>query len=108
MRKNSNQDLTLLDCLQLADKRELLAKSKAFRDSFGFTKQGFERFIKDAEKIRNEVAHSQDSIISCLPWDNFVEVLEHVDMFLSNSDEAIEDAGKKGARDFVEYLTTTA
>ncbi|HIF9162266.1 TPA: CBS domain-containing protein [Photobacterium damselae] len=107
LRKDSNQDLTLLDCLQLADKRDVLAKSKVFRDHFGFSKPNFKRFIKDAEKIRNEVAHSQDSIIASLPWDNFVGVLEHVDTFLSRSDQAIEEAAKKGAADFVEYLTTT-
>lgn len=108
LRKESNQDLTLLDCLQLADKRDVLAKSKAFRDSFGFTKNGLERFIKNAEIIRNEVAHSQDSIIASLPWDTFVEVLEQVDIFLSTSDQAIEEAAKNGSQNFVEYLTTTA
>ncbi|EII3115731.1 CBS domain-containing protein [Vibrio parahaemolyticus] len=105
-RKKNNQDLSLLDCLQLADKRDLLSKSKAFRDRFGFKKQEMERFIRGAEKIRNEVAHSQDSIISSLHWEFFVEVLEKVDSFLSKSDELIELEAKGGAQDFVEYLTT--
>jgi hypothetical protein len=107
LRRRNNQDLTLLDCLQLADKRDLLAKSQVFRERFKFTKKYFESFVKDVEKIRNEVAHSQDSIIACLPWDKFVGVLEHVDIFLLSSDQAIEDAAKKGSQDFVEYLTTT-
>jgi hypothetical protein len=105
-RMQNNQDLTLLDCLQLADKRDLLAKSQAFKERFKFSKQGLERFIKNAEKIRNEVAHSQDSIIACMPWENFVEVLDNVDKFLSESDQRIEEAAKNGAHDFVEYLTT--
>ncbi|HIF9126994.1 TPA: CBS domain-containing protein [Photobacterium damselae] len=108
LRKKNNQDLTLLDCLQLADKRDLLAKSKAFRDRFGCKKQELEQFIKNLEQIRNEVAHSQDSIIASLPWDTFVEVLDRVDKFLSQSDQKIEEAAKNGAKDFVEYLTTTA
>lgn len=107
LRRNSNQDLTLLDCLQLADKRDLLAKSQEFRERFKFTKKAFENFIKDAEKIRNEVAHSQDSIIACLPWDKFVGVLEYIDIFLLSSDQAIEEAAKKGTQDFVEYLTVS-
>lgn len=105
-RTENNQELTLLDCLQLADKRDLLAKSDVFRKRFEFTKPSLVRFIKDAEKIRNEVAHSQDSIIASLPWNTFVEVLDDVDKFLSESDQRIEEAARNGAHEFVEYLTT--
>ncbi|WP_157896381.1 CBS domain-containing protein [Vibrio coralliirubri] len=108
LRKQNNQDLSLLDCLQLADKRDLLAKSKEFRERFGFNKKGVERFIRYAERIRNEIAHSQDSIIASLPWGSFVSVLEDVDRFLTESDKLIETEAKAGAADFVEYLTTTA
>lgn len=104
-RMKNNQDLTLLDCLQLADKRDLLAKSEAFKERFRFSKKDLNRFIKNAEKIRNEIAHSQDSIIACMPWDNFVKVLDNVDRFLSESDQRIEEAAKNGAHDYVEYLT---
>lgn len=107
-RKGNNQDLTLLDCLQLADKRDILSKSQDFKKNFGFSKQSFEKFIKDAEKIRNEVAHSQDSIIASLSWEVFVSVLDHVEEFLVTSDQEIEQLAKDGAVDFVEYLTTTA
>ncbi|WP_350607127.1 hypothetical protein [Pseudoalteromonas sp. MER144-MNA-CIBAN-0113] len=108
LRKQNNQDLSLLDCLQLADKRDLLAKSKEFIERFGFNKKGVERFIRYVERIRNEIAHSQDSIIASLPWDSFVNVLEGVDSFLTKSDQLIETEAKAGAADFVEYLTTTA
>lgn len=106
-RKASNEDLTLLDCIQLSDKRDLLAKSGIFRDDFGFTKKGVERFIKNIEKIRNDIAHSQDSIIASLPWGTFVDVLDKVEIFLSKSDEVIEQIAKDGSSNFVEYLTTT-
>ncbi|TCT43829.1 hypothetical protein EDB29_101637 [Vibrio crassostreae] len=106
LRKKDNQDLSLIDCLQLADKRDLLARSKEFKARFGFKKKGLERFIRYAEQIRNEIAHSQDSIIASLPWDNFVNVLEDVDRFLTESDQLIENEAKAGAVDFVEYLTT--
>lgn len=108
LRKQNNQDLSLLDCLQLADKRDLLAKSKEFIERFGFNKKDVERFIRYVERIRNEIAHSQDSIIASLPWDSFVDVLEGVDSFLTKSDQLIETEAKAGAADFVEYLTTTA
>lgn len=107
LRMQSNQDLSLLDCLQLSDKRDLLSKSKKFRERFGFNKKGVERFIRHAERIRNEIAHSQDSIIASLPWDSFVSVLEDIDRFLTKSDQLIETEAKAGATDFVEYLTTT-
>jgi CBS-domain-containing membrane protein len=107
-RKGNNQDLMLLDCIQLGDKRDILAKTDGFLENNGFNKKTFIRFIRYVEKIRNELAHSQDSIIANVPWDDFVTVLEGVEVFLINSDSKIEQYGKQGAEGFVEYLTTLA
>lgn len=107
-RKGNNQDLTLLDCLQLADKKTILAGTKDLLESHGFSKKGFEKFIRYVEKIRNELAHSQDSIIASLAWDDFVSVLENVEAFLVSSDMKIEQLARDGAKDFEAYLTTTA
>ena len=107
-RLQKNQDLSLLDCLQFADKGVLLAKSAVFLERFEYKKKFFEHFVKQVESIRNQIAHSQDSIISTLTWDDFVDVLEKVDKFLSVSDEQIEAAAIQGANNFVEYLLPTA
>ena len=107
-RKGKNQDLTLLDCIQLADKREILSKSLDFLKQFGFDKKSFVELLKRAEKIRNELVHSQDSIISNLEWSAFVDVLDHVECFLLGSDNAVEKMATEGAKDFEEYLALPA
>lgn len=95
-RKGNNQDLSLLDCLQLCDKRNLLEDSDRFLKSFGFAKESYHLFVEDIEILRNELAHSQESIISNLEWARMVEIIGGVEKFLSASDEIIEDMAAKG------------
>ena len=56
----------------------------------------------------NELAHSQDSVISNLEWTDFVDVLDCVETFLLRSDKIVEELAAHGARDFEEYLTPSA
>jgi hypothetical protein len=66
LRKGNNDDLTLLECLQLADKKEILRGTPEFFEAFNFTKTTIKSFFENVETIRNELAHSQNSIISNL------------------------------------------
>ncbi len=90
-RKGNNQDLSLLECLQFCDKRDLLAKSEDFRKDFNFSRKQFDSFAKQVEKIRNELAHSQNSIISNIEWPIFVETVSRLEDFLIKSDEKVEN-----------------
>lgn len=85
-RQGQNLELTLLECLQLCDKREILNQTQEFREKFHFSKNKFESLLKNVEKIRNEIAHSQSSIISNLEWSNFVSTINDVKSFLSLSE----------------------
>ncbi len=102
-RKGNNQELTILECLQLCDKRDLLKDTKAFLGDFGFSKKKFNSFIKNAEKIRNELAHSQDSIISNIPWADFIETIATTEDFLVGSDNKVERIANAGI-DFKDLL----
>jgi len=102
-RKGNNQDLTLLECLQLCDKRELLLNSDEFLQKFKFTKNRFRSLLGRAEKIRNELAHSQNSIIANIEWDNFIETIDRAESFLIESDGEVERLAKEGA-DFQDLL----
>lgn len=102
-RKGNNQDLSLLECLQFCDKRDLLAKSADFRKEFDISKNWFDSFVKRVEKIRNELAHSQNSIISNIEWSIFVETVSHLEDFLVRSDSKVEHIATEG-NDFKDLL----
>ena len=102
-RKGNNQDLSLLECLQLCDKRDLLAKSEAFRIKFNISKKKFDSFVKRVEKVRNKIAHSQNSIIANVDWNIFVEIVSYLEKFLEESDEKVEHMAVEG-NDFQDSL----
>ena len=85
-RQGQNLDLTILECLQLCDKREILRQTDAFLEIFNYSKSTFKSFVADVEKIRNEIAHSQNSIIANLPWERFVSTINDIKSFLSQSE----------------------
>ena len=89
-RKGNNVQLTLLECVQICDKREILRATDKFRDDFEFSKSAFKKLLENVEKIRNELAHSQTSIIANLEWTDFVNVIKSMKEFLIKSEEKIE------------------
>jgi len=102
-RKGDNQDLSLLECLQFCDKRDLLKKSDDFIKKFDISKKRFDTLVKQVEKIRNELAHSQNSIISNIEWSVFVETISQLENFLIGSDANVEQITTKG-NDFRDQL----
>ncbi len=61
MRKERNEEITLLDCLQLSDKKTLIVKKKELLLNLGFTSRAAaERFFNKLELLRNNLAHSQE------------------------------------------------
>lgn len=102
-RKGKNQDLSLLECLQFCDKRDLLTKSENYIKEFDISKRWFDSFVKRVEKIRNELAHSQNSIISNIEWTVFIETVSLLDDFLVRSDSKVEKIAAEG-NDFVDLL----
>lgn len=95
-RKGNNQELTLLECLQLCDKRDLLLKSDGFLNEFEFSKNSFRSLLNRAERIRNELAHSQNSIISNMDWNKFTETISRTEAFLIKSDAEVERKAAEG------------
>ncbi len=106
LRRGNDQDLSLLECLELCDKRDILAKSEKFMDTFSVFRESFKSFVKGIEKIRNELAHSQNSIISNIPWAEFVEIVSSVEAFLINSDDKVETIASD-RKDFKDILIPT-
>jgi hypothetical protein len=95
-RKGKNQELSLLECIQLCDKRDLLSKSNEFLRAFDLSRNYFDSFVKKVEKIRNDLAHSQNSIIASLEWTAFVETITSTEKFLIDSDNGVERIAIEG------------
>ena len=102
-RKGNNQDLSLIECIQLCDKRDILKNNEHFINELDLSKNNFGTLTRQVEKIRNELAHSQNSIISNINWPIFVEIVNQLETFLVNSDNKVECIALKG-NDFEDLL----
>lgn len=80
-RRRRHQDPTLLDCLQLSDKGQIVARDERLRRLTIFPSRGkAEEAVKMLEGLRNSLAHAQD-IVSC-DWDAIVRLSNHLDRVL--------------------------
>lgn len=77
-RQRRNQDVRLLDCLQLSDKGQIIARNEEIRSLTLFeSRRQIEAAIKGVERLRNNLAHSQDIIAS--DWDIILQLAENLD-----------------------------
>jgi len=80
-RARRNQELTLLDCIQLSDKAQIVARNSQLREMTRFqSRRQLEEAAKLLEKLRNNLAHSQDIIAG--DWDTIVALSENLDSVL--------------------------
>lgn len=76
-----NQDLTMLDCLQLSDKAQIVARSAKLRSMTRFeSRTQLEKSARMIERLRNNLAHSQDIVTN--DWDAIVALSENLDAIL--------------------------
>ncbi|MFP8870121.1 MAG: hypothetical protein VCB43_01025, partial [Myxococcota bacterium] len=79
-RQRRHQDLDLLDCLQFSDKGQIIARSKELRAMMQFeSRRQVEDVIKGLERLRNNLAHSQDILSD---WKTIVKLAENLDRVL--------------------------
>lgn len=89
-RMGNNDQLTLLECLQICDKKEILRNTESFIERFSYSKSKLKQHLERIEIIRNELAHSHNSIILNLKWPDFVSSIKHVQEFLIKSESIIQ------------------
>lgn len=90
LRKGNNSQLTILECLQMCDKKTILMKCNGFLDFFGYSKTKFKDLLENSESIRNQLAHSQNSIIVNLDWKEFIFTISAIKEFLTQSEKKIK------------------
>ncbi len=77
-----NQQVGLLDCLQFSDKGQVVARAEQIRARTQFeSRRQVEEIVKRLERLRNNLAHSQDIISS--DWDTIVQLSENLDRVLA-------------------------
>lgn len=89
-RVKKDEFIQLIDCLQLGDKKNILAKTPQFISELPISRRKFTKLLEKAEDIRNGIAHSQNSIISILDWTVFVNTLTQIEELLLLSDDKLE------------------
>ena len=73
-----NQELELLDCLQLSDKMQIIARNEHLRSMTQFeSRSKMDAATKMLEKLRNNLAHAQDIISN--DWETIVVLAENLE-----------------------------
>lgn len=76
--------VTLLDCLQFSDKCQIVARNEPLRNQTRFkSRRQVEDAGKKMERLRNDLAHSQDIIAN--DWDAVVELSSNLETMLQNT-----------------------
>jgi hypothetical protein len=82
-RRLRNEHITLADCLQFADKAQIVARNESLRARTRFTsKRQLEDAAKRLERLRNNLAHSQDVITE--NWETIVTLTENLEFVLND------------------------
>lgn len=90
-RKARGDDITEFDCLQFCDKRDLVLESPQTRASLSLgSKTGGAAFLRAAERLRNDLAHSQHNLAERGSWAELATTVKQIETVLKASDAAIE------------------
>lgn len=96
-RRRRRQNPDLLDCLQFADKGDIIARDESLRQFTRFaSRREVEMFVKGLQDLRNNLAHSQDLTGN---WDIVVELATNLHrIVLGPEDEASQGIGEPPPR----------
>ena len=104
-RKRRNQEVDLLECTQFSDKRDLLLKSERLLNLFEIeSKTQGKEFFKQAEDLRNSLAHSQKDLSEGSDWNALIDVVAWIEKLLALSDAEIEKHARAISENFSEAL----
>lgn len=99
-RKERNEVIDLTDCLQFADKRDLVIATEEMREHLGLeTKKGANKLLRSIEKVRDKLAHAQD-IVSGTTWKELIDMVQQVELMLQRSDDIVEKEAQANIQNF--------
>ena len=93
-----NLQVSLLDCLQFCDKRDLIIAHDKLRDQLNLgTKKKAKKRLSQAEKLRNLLAHSQQDLAQGASWEEAIDIVEWIEEIVLNSDQLVEEEATNSA-----------
>ena len=99
-RRKRNQDVSLVDCLQFCDRRDLVIGREDLRERLCLgSKTQAGALLKRAEDLRDLLAHSQHDLVEGSSWEEVIALVESVEAVIHRSDEQVErEARRLGGR----------
>jgi hypothetical protein len=96
-RRARNSQITLLACLQFADLRDLIIDRTDLRAKLLLgSKSKAKSLLRDAEGLRNSLAHSQADLIEGSTWEELIDLVTALEFVVAHSDQQIEDGSQPG------------
>jgi len=93
MRKASNEEIDLIDCLQLCDKANILCESGDLLDLAFESKDKAQLFFGEVEQLRNRLVHAQDIITNS--WSKLADLAIGLENFLKACESLHSPTGSK-------------
>ena len=88
-RISRNEKMDLIDCLQFCDKRNLITAHADIRGVLNLeSKYSGDRLLKNIEKVRDKLAHSQD-IVTGATWEKFIDLAGNIEKLIQRSENYI-------------------
>lgn len=98
-RRKRNQDVSLVECLQFCDKRDLVLAQRNLREKLDLgSKSQAINFLKRAEDLRNRLAHSEQDLVKGSSWDSVISLVEWVESVVHVSDQHVEQIAVRAAQ----------
>ena len=87
MKSANDEEISLADCLQFADKREIFLKTPSLFGRTGFTtKNNWKSFMGSAEKLRNSLAHGNR--IGAGSWPSKAKLVVQIEQLIRRIESA--------------------
>jgi predicted transcriptional regulator len=85
-RKNRNEEIGLIDCLQLCDKKTLILKKQSLLDKIGYSKKILGELLQQVEELRDKLAHAQE-INTGYSWSDIIDLVPKITEFVQKCDK---------------------
>ncbi|MGH8543149.1 MAG: hypothetical protein ACREX3_05850 [Gammaproteobacteria bacterium] len=94
-RRERNQNISLIDCLQFCDKRDLvLARNELVEKLQLGGRTGSRKFFNRAEGLRDLLAHSQQDLDEGTSWESVIDLVDWIERTLLTSDDQVEEVAR--------------
>ena len=102
MRREANQELDLIECLQFCDKANLVRSNGQALASLGIDDDEATGVFAQIEALRNNLAHSQEDVAVGLDWSSILPAISRVGDILAASDLSLENTQRKAGEEVPE------